>query len=45
VTQKIVSKAEGCLVDLATIEPSALAREWADRWDKDARVVELNRRV
>ena len=40
-TQKIVSKAEGCVVDLATIEPSALAREWADRWDKDARVVEL----
>src|SRR5882762_6600667 len=41
VTQKIVSKAEGCLVDLATIEPSALAVEWATRWAKDARVVEL----
>jgi coenzyme F420-0:L-glutamate ligase/coenzyme F420-1:gamma-L-glutamate ligase len=41
VTQKIVSKAEGCLVDLATIEPSPLAREWAERWAKDARVVEL----
>ena len=41
VTQKIVSKAEGCLVELDTVEPSALAREWAERWDKDPRVVEL----
>jgi coenzyme F420-0:L-glutamate ligase/coenzyme F420-1:gamma-L-glutamate ligase len=41
VTQKIVSKAEGCLVDLNDVEPSELAREWAQRWDKDARVVEL----
>jgi coenzyme F420-0:L-glutamate ligase/coenzyme F420-1:gamma-L-glutamate ligase len=41
VTQKIVSKAEGCLMPLDEIEPSALAKEWAARWDKDARVVEL----
>jgi coenzyme F420-0:L-glutamate ligase/coenzyme F420-1:gamma-L-glutamate ligase len=41
VTQKIVSKAEGRLVDLATVEPSALAREWAARWDKDPRQVEV----
>jgi coenzyme F420-0:L-glutamate ligase / coenzyme F420-1:gamma-L-glutamate ligase len=41
VTQKIVSKAEGRLVELATVEPSAFAREWAERWDKDARQVEL----
>jgi coenzyme F420-0:L-glutamate ligase / coenzyme F420-1:gamma-L-glutamate ligase len=41
VTQKIVSKAEGRLVDLATVEPSAFARDWAERWDKDARQVEL----
>ena len=41
VTQKIVSKAEGCLVRLADIEPSALAAEWAALWNKDARVVEL----
>jgi coenzyme F420-0:L-glutamate ligase / coenzyme F420-1:gamma-L-glutamate ligase len=41
VTQKIVSKAEGRLVDLATVEPSALARDWAERWDKDARQVEV----
>ncbi|HEY3063536.1 MAG TPA: coenzyme F420-0:L-glutamate ligase [Chloroflexota bacterium] len=41
ITQKVVSKAEGCLVDLATVEPSPLARDWAERWAKDARVVEL----
>lgn len=41
VTQKIVSKAEGCLVDLATVEPSDLARRFADRWKKDPRYVEV----
>jgi coenzyme F420-0:L-glutamate ligase / coenzyme F420-1:gamma-L-glutamate ligase len=41
VTQKIVSKAEGRLVDLETVDPSAFARHWAERWDKDARQVEL----
>ena len=41
VTQKIVSKAENCLVWLEDIEPSPLAIEWAARWTKDARVVEL----
>lgn len=41
VTQKIVSKAEGCVVDLATVEPSELATRWASLWDKDPRVVEL----
>jgi coenzyme F420-0:L-glutamate ligase/coenzyme F420-1:gamma-L-glutamate ligase len=41
VTQKIVSKAEGCFVDLGDVEPSTLAREWAVKWDKDPRVVEL----
>lgn len=41
VTQKIVSKAEGRVVDLATIEPSAFARAWAERWEKDARQVEV----
>jgi coenzyme F420-0:L-glutamate ligase/coenzyme F420-1:gamma-L-glutamate ligase len=41
VTQKVVSKAEGCLVDLADVEPSALALTWAARWDKDPRVVEV----
>jgi len=41
VTQKIVSKAEDRLLDLASVEPSALARDWAERWDKDARQVEV----
>ena len=41
VTQKIVSKAEGRLVDLATVEPSPFARHWAERWDRDARQVEV----
>jgi coenzyme F420-0:L-glutamate ligase/coenzyme F420-1:gamma-L-glutamate ligase len=41
VTQKIVSKAEGRLVELATVEPSQLAVEWAERWGKDPRQVEL----
>jgi coenzyme F420-0:L-glutamate ligase/coenzyme F420-1:gamma-L-glutamate ligase len=41
VTQKIVSKAEGCLVSLDDVEPSALATQWASLWDKDARLVEL----
>jgi coenzyme F420-0:L-glutamate ligase/coenzyme F420-1:gamma-L-glutamate ligase len=41
VTQKIVSKSEGRLVDLATVEPSDFARDWAGRWDKDPRQVEV----
>jgi len=41
VTQKIVSKAEGRVVDLATVEPRPEAVAWAERWGKDARQVEL----
>ena len=41
VTQKIVSKAEGRLVELAAVTPSDFAREWAGRWGKDPRQVEL----
>jgi coenzyme F420-0:L-glutamate ligase / coenzyme F420-1:gamma-L-glutamate ligase len=41
VTQKVVSKAEGRLVGLETVEPSAMASDWAARWDKDPRQVEL----
>jgi coenzyme F420-0:L-glutamate ligase/coenzyme F420-1:gamma-L-glutamate ligase len=41
VTQKVVSKAEGRLVPLASVEPSSLAHDWAARWGKDARQVEL----
>ncbi|GCF09502.1 coenzyme F420-0:L-glutamate ligase [Dictyobacter arantiisoli] len=41
VTQKIVSKAEERLVNLETIEPSAFARAFAERNDKDPRHVEV----
>jgi coenzyme F420-0:L-glutamate ligase/coenzyme F420-1:gamma-L-glutamate ligase len=41
VTHKIVSKAEGRLVELATIEPSAFASDWAAAHDKDPRQVEV----
>jgi coenzyme F420-0:L-glutamate ligase/coenzyme F420-1:gamma-L-glutamate ligase len=41
VTQKVVSKAEGRVVDLSTVEPRSQAVEWAARWGKDARQVEL----
>jgi coenzyme F420-0:L-glutamate ligase / coenzyme F420-1:gamma-L-glutamate ligase len=41
VCQKIVSKAEGRLVSLNDVQPSALAQQFAQRWDKDARAVEL----
>jgi coenzyme F420-0:L-glutamate ligase / coenzyme F420-1:gamma-L-glutamate ligase len=40
VTQKIVSKAEGRYLDLATIEPGSRARELAQTTGKDARLVE-----
>ena len=41
VTQKIVSKAEGAVVDLATVEPRREAIEFAEKWDRDPRQVEL----
>jgi coenzyme F420-0:L-glutamate ligase / coenzyme F420-1:gamma-L-glutamate ligase len=41
VAQKIVSKAEDRMVDLATIEPSAKARTLAAEVDKDPRLVEV----
>ncbi|OFV93759.1 MAG: coenzyme F420-0:L-glutamate ligase [Acidobacteria bacterium RIFCSPLOWO2_12_FULL_65_11] len=41
VTQKIVSKAEGRLVDLCTVTPSSFASEIAKVQDKDPRVVEV----
>ncbi len=41
ITSKIVSKAEGRSVDLASVQPSPFAVDWAERWDKDPRVVEL----
>jgi coenzyme F420-0:L-glutamate ligase/coenzyme F420-1:gamma-L-glutamate ligase len=39
--QKIVSKAEGCRIDLATIVPSPKALELAQTVQKDPRLVEL----
>ena len=41
VTQKVVSKAEGRMVDLATVEPSDFAREFAEGAGRDPRLVEL----
>ncbi len=41
VTQKIVSKAEGRLVDLRQVEPSPYARELAGRTGKDPRLLEV----
>jgi coenzyme F420-0:L-glutamate ligase/coenzyme F420-1:gamma-L-glutamate ligase len=41
VAQKAISKAEGRIVRLDSIEPSAMARRWAEEHGKDARVVEV----
>ncbi len=41
VTHKVMSKAEGRLVHLAAVEPSALAKEYAARWGKDPRQIEV----
>ncbi len=41
VKHKIVSKAEGQLVELARIKPSTSSRSWARRYRVDARVTEL----
>lgn len=41
VTHKVISKAEGRLVNLATVEPSPFALDFAARNGKDARQVEV----
>lgn len=41
ITHKAVSKAEGRLVDLRTVQPSALARDFATIWNRDPRQVEV----
>jgi len=41
VTQKIVSKAEGAVVDLTTVEPRHDAVAFAERWDRDPRQIEV----
>jgi len=41
VKHKIVSKAEGRVIDLATVTPSGESVEWAKQYGLDARVIEL----
>jgi coenzyme F420-0:L-glutamate ligase/coenzyme F420-1:gamma-L-glutamate ligase len=41
VKHKIISKAEGQLVRLDTVKPSALTRAWARRYHLDPRVIQL----
>jgi len=41
VTQKIVSKAEGAIVDLDTMEPRPEAVAFGERWDRDPRQIEV----
>ncbi len=41
VTQKVVSKAEGRIVALDTVQPGAFAEQIAEQWEKDARLVEV----
>jgi coenzyme F420-0:L-glutamate ligase/coenzyme F420-1:gamma-L-glutamate ligase len=41
VTQKVVSKAEGAVVDLTTVTPRPEAIEFASRYDRDPRQIEV----
>ena len=41
IAQKVISKAEGRIVDLGDIIPSPPAAEWAAQWNKDPRIIEL----
>ena len=41
VTQKVVSKAEGRIVDLADVTPSPFATQYAAAYEKDARQIEV----
>ena len=41
VCQKVVSKAEGRVVNLKDFEPSEFARNYARRWEKDPRAIEI----
>ena len=41
ITSKIVSKSEGQVVDLSTVEVSPFARAYAEEWEKEPAVIEL----
>ncbi len=41
VTQKVVSKAEGAVVDLRTVTPGPQAIAWAEQWDRDPRQIQV----
>lgn len=41
ITHKIVSKAEGRLVDLSSVHPSPFAVQWSERYGKDPRQTEV----
>src|SRR5208282_2316785 len=41
VCHKVISKAEGRVIDLNDIEPSEFAHNLAKRWEKDPRAVEI----
>lgn len=41
VTSKIVSKAEGRTIDLAKVEVSPFARQYAEKWEKEPAIIEL----
>jgi coenzyme F420-0:L-glutamate ligase/coenzyme F420-1:gamma-L-glutamate ligase len=41
VAQKIVSKAEGAVVDVRSVDPSPFALDWAERHQLDPRLIEL----
>jgi coenzyme F420-0:L-glutamate ligase / coenzyme F420-1:gamma-L-glutamate ligase len=41
VTQKVVSKAEGRVVDMRSVEPRPEAVDFAQRWERDPRQVEV----
>jgi coenzyme F420-0:L-glutamate ligase/coenzyme F420-1:gamma-L-glutamate ligase len=41
ICQKVVSKAEGAVIDLKTIEPSPFSEQIASLWEKDPRMMEV----
>jgi coenzyme F420-0:L-glutamate ligase/coenzyme F420-1:gamma-L-glutamate ligase len=41
ICQKVVSKAEGAVIDLKTVEPSPFSQQIAQLWEKDPRMMEV----